>query len=67
MIVNGETVILNDGLHSAVKECGSVEVTDSDIDVVVEYFERGGGSVMILEYSPPGTSEYSIVPVDAWM
>ena len=65
--VNGEPVILNDGLHSAVTECGSVEVTDSEIEVVVEYFERGGGSVLVLEYSPPGTTEYSVVSADLWI
>jgi len=67
LIANGETVILNDEIHSAIRECGSLEVTDSEVDVLVEYFERGGGSVLILEYSPPGTTEYSIVPVDAWI
>ena len=54
---------------SAVRECGSVQVeaTDSEIEVVVEYFERGGGSVLVLEYSPPGTTEYSVVSADLWI
>jgi len=65
--INGEIAILNDGLHGAVRECSSVEVTDPYIDIMVEYFERGGDSVMILEYSPAGTEEYFVVPADVWI
>ena len=60
-------VIDNDGLHSDRTECGSVEVKDPEIDVAVEFFERGGGATLILKWSPPGTTEYSVVPTDAWI
>jgi hypothetical protein len=67
LFINGEMVIDNDGLHSDVRKCGSVEVDDPEIDVVVEFFERGGGATLILEWSPPGTSAYSVVPADSWI
>jgi len=68
LFINGEMVIDNDGLHSNRRKCGSVEVENPEIDVAVEFFERGGGATLILEWKPPGTSEnYSIVPAEAWI
>lgn len=67
LFVNGEMVIDNDGLHSDVRKCGSVETADQDLEVVVEFFERGGGATLILEWSPPGASGYSVVPADVWI
>ena len=67
LFINGEMVIDNDGLHGNVRKCGSVEVEDPEIDVGIEFFERGGGATLILEWSPPGTTEYSVVPADAWI
>ena len=67
LFVNGEMVIDNDGLHGNVRKCGSVETADGQIDIAVEFFERGGGATLILEWSPPGATGYSVVPAEVWI
>ncbi|WP_201774078.1 family 16 glycoside hydrolase [Demequina oxidasica] len=60
--IDGEQIISNDGLHGAVTVDGSVSLTAGAHDMFVEHFEDRYGQVLTLEWSPPGASEYEVVP-----
>ena len=54
LFINGELVINNDGLHAVVEEQVTISLGAGTHTIEVLYFERGGGSVLDLDWSGPG-------------
>ena len=52
LFIEGSLVISNDGLHGAVQECVTYDTLGGVKQVDVEYFQRGGGATLRLEYVP---------------
>jgi hypothetical protein len=55
LLVDGDTVIDNDGLHSASEKAGSVDLSAGSHTFEVGYFNAGGDAVLELAYSTVGT------------
>ena len=53
LYVDGQPVINNDGLHGAIEEQITIELTAGTHTIEVRYFERGGGSVLDLDWAGP--------------
>ena len=54
LFVNGVQVVDNDGLHPPVRATGSAFLTPGWHDVVVTFFENGGGETLSVGVQPPG-------------
>ena len=63
--IDGATVINHDGLHAATSMDGTVSLTTGYHALRIDYFERGGGQQLTLEWRPPGAAGYSVVPTSA--
>jgi hypothetical protein len=55
IILNGQLLVDNDGLHGARRRCGSRKLDKGSHDVVVEGFQRGGGVYQTVTYRGPDT------------
>ncbi|MFK7967098.1 MAG: RICIN domain-containing protein [Burkholderiaceae bacterium] len=64
LFINGELIVDNDGLHGVVTESGRVELAAGTHDIVVTYFERGGGERLTVSYAGPVGPRQSI-PIKA--
>lgn len=53
LFIDGQEVIDNDGLHAVVEEQITINLTAGTHSIEVLYFERGGGSVLDLDWSGP--------------
>ncbi|HEX2571154.1 MAG TPA: PA14 domain-containing protein [Polyangia bacterium] len=56
MVVDGQLVVSNPGLHGAVTAYGSKYLTVGIHWAWVKFFEAGGGAVTSYEYLPPGST-----------
>jgi CshA-type fibril repeat protein len=56
LIINGQTVIDNDGLHAMRYRNGSINLEPGIYSIEVLFFERGGQVGLDLEYAAPGAS-----------
>jgi hypothetical protein len=65
LFVDGQLVVLNDGLHGMVDRTGSVALEAGLHPVVVEFFENYGGAGEIVRWEGPGTAR-AIIPASAW-
>lgn len=54
LYIDGQLVLDNDGLHGAIEEQVTLNLTAGSHTIEVRYFERGGGSVLDLDWSGPG-------------
>jgi hypothetical protein len=52
LFIEGSLVISNDGLHGSVQECATYDTPAGVKQIEVEYFQRGGGATLTLQYVP---------------
>lgn len=64
LYLDGVLKINNDGLHAAKRKCAPVSSGVYKLDL--EYFERGGGAVCILEWGNGGKDHYRVIPPRSW-
>ncbi|MEV4641430.1 PA14 domain-containing protein [Actinoplanes sp. NPDC049548] len=62
LLIDGATVITNDGLHGATSVEGTVSLTTGYHALHIDFFERDGGQQLTLEWRPPGASAFAVVP-----
>ena len=60
LLINGSEVINNDGRHRVIEKTGDVTLTAGLHDIVVEYFEAGGGASLQLEMAAAGQTAAAI-------
>ncbi len=66
LVIDGATVIDNDGLHGMVELSGAVSMTEGEaLPIRVRFFENYGGAGLILSWSGPGTPK-QVVPASAF-
>lgn len=64
LYIDGKQVVDNDGTHGAEQESGNVELKAGERQIVVTYFEGGGGEELKVEWEGPGINRQEI-PTDA--
>lgn len=62
LFVNGKEVVNNDGQHGPIERTGKVEIPSGRSEVVVEYYNAGGGSWLEVYYRGPGMVKQIIPP-----
>ncbi|GLY38034.1 hypothetical protein Amsp01_040580 [Amycolatopsis sp. NBRC 101858] len=60
--IDGQVVITNDGLHGATAVTGSVQLTTGYHALRIEHFDNAGDQQITLEWQPPGSSAFAVVP-----
>ncbi|MGK3208542.1 family 16 glycoside hydrolase [Amycolatopsis sp. MEPSY49] len=60
--IDGQPVITNDGLHGSAAVTGSVPLTTGYHALRIEHFDNAGEQQLLLEWQPPGSSAFAIVP-----
>ncbi len=61
--IDGEEVVNNDGDHGPIMRNGSIDLSKGRHEMVVEYFNGGGGAWLEIYYRGPGIAK-QIVPPD---
>ncbi len=64
LLLNGQTIINHDGLHGPDAKDGEIALAAGNHEIVVEYFENGGGNVLTLEWRSFFSPEWQIVPTE---
>ena len=64
--INGERVILNDGLHGMEAASTELELVRGMVDLIVEHFDAGGASGLILEWQTPSMDAPDSIPTAAY-
>lgn len=65
LMIDGATVVNNDGLHGMTEQSGSLSLDAGLHDITARVFERGGGAGIILSWAGPGVSK-QVVPASAF-
>ncbi|MEU8821265.1 family 16 glycoside hydrolase [Actinoplanes sp. NPDC048796] len=65
LLIDGTTVVNNDGAHGPTAVEGSVTLTTGYHGLHIDFFERDGGQQLTLEWRPPGATAYTLVPASA--
>ena len=52
LFIEDSLVISNDGTHSAVQQCSLYDAPAGVKHITVEYFQRGGGAILNLQFVP---------------
>ena len=60
MWIGDQLVVDNDGLHGPVEQSGTIDLQAGLHAITVQFFERGGGEVLIAQYAGPGISKQTI-------
>jgi hypothetical protein len=60
--VDGQPVVINNGLHPATDETGSIELSAGPHVLSFKYFERHGQAVAGYAIQPPGADDFISVP-----
>ena len=55
LLLNGELLVENNGLHGAVRACGNAHLRAGSHSVTVEGFQHGGGIYQSITYAGPDT------------
>jgi len=63
--IDGRTIIDHDGLHGAEPKTGAVTLAKGDHPFQVKFFERLVNEKLLLEWRPPGQTEFVVVPKSA--
>lgn len=64
--IDDQVVVDHDGLHGDTAMEGSFTLTaGTEHDLRLDYFEAGGGERLTLEWMPPGSSAFTVVPSTA--
>jgi hypothetical protein len=61
LLIDGATVVDNDGLHAEVEVAGTVTLTAGQHPIRVEFFEADGGEVLTVEWQGPGVGR-EVIP-----
>lgn len=64
LVIDGETVVDNDGLHASVAKTGLVALAKGAHSIEVHYFNRTGGQELKLEWKV-GSGKWETVPASA--
>jgi hypothetical protein len=64
LLIDGKVVVDNGGLHGMAEKDGDVELAAGDHDIVIEFFENGGGAGCKLSWSVDD-KEKALVPAEA--
>jgi len=64
LLLNGQVIINHDGLHGADPKDGEIALAAGNHEMVIEYFENGGGNVLTLEWRSFFSPEWQIVPTE---
>lgn len=62
LVIDDAEVIDNDGLHGAESKEGTVALEPGFHDLRVEYFDNTNDNILRLEWRPPGTADFVVVP-----
>jgi hypothetical protein len=62
LVIDDAEVIDNDGLHGAESKEGTVALDAGFHDLRVEYFDNTNDNILRLEWRPPGTADFVVVP-----
>ena len=54
LMIDGELVVNNDGVHGTTEQSGTVTLSAGPHDIVIVFFENGGGSVLKVSWQMPG-------------
>jgi len=65
LLIDDTAVIDNGGVHGPTPKDGSVELAGGYHPLRLDHFEGGGGQQLTLEWQPPGTDGFSLVPNSA--
>jgi hypothetical protein len=65
LTIDDATVINNDGAHGPTPVEGTVTLSTGYHALHIDYFERGGGQQLTLDWRPPGASAFTLVPNSA--
>jgi putative heme-binding domain-containing protein len=60
LYIDSKLVIDHDGLHGMSEKNGSVSLTAGSHDIIVTYFDNGGGDGLTLNWSGPGIKKQAI-------
>jgi type 1 glutamine amidotransferase len=63
--INARPVLDNDGVHAVTRKTGQVELAAGLHPFHIDFFENEGGQALKLEWKPPGTSNWVVVPQHA--
>jgi len=66
LLIDNAKVVNNDGLHGMVKRSGSKSLSAGQHNLVVDFFQLGGGAGLILRWSGPGVPKMTPVPASAF-
>lgn len=64
LLIDGQEIVNNDGLHGPDPRDGEIALAAGNHTLLVEYFERGGGNVLTLEWRSFFSPEWQIVPTE---
>jgi len=65
LLVDGQTLVLNDGSHGMETRSGTATLTAGEHDFQVDYFQGGGGLGLIAYWAGPGVAQ-QIIPATAF-
>ena len=60
LYIDGKQVVNNDGLHGMSEKNGTVNLTAGSHDIIVTYFDNGGGDGLNVTWSGPGLKKQNI-------
>ena len=60
--INGVTVVDNNGRHPAIEAQGTINLAAGQHELVVTFFESGGGETLVVEFEGPQSSRQVFVP-----
>lgn len=60
LYINRTEVVNNDGLHASVEQGGSIELIAGEHEIVVTYFEKGGGNTLIVLMEGQGMEKQNL-------
>ncbi|MEX2671431.1 MAG: c-type cytochrome [Phycisphaeraceae bacterium] len=63
LYINGQLVVDNDGARPPQERSGTITLAEGRHEIVVEFFEQGGGEELAVSWTPPGGQKQAI-PAD---
>jgi hypothetical protein len=66
LFVAGTLVVDNDGLHGNQEQSGTIALGADYYEIVVTFFERGGGEVLNVSWEGPGVAKQAIPPANLY-
>ena len=63
LFVGRDVVVDHDGLHGPDRKEGAISLLAGRHDILVEFFESGGGESLKLEWKKPSSDSYELVPL----